>query len=62
MQDFVVDRFQQIGGVVIGHYTAMLWATSDRIGCGVSTYNSGGRFAYNFYIVCQYRNPGNYLN
>ena len=43
----------------IGHYTQLIWATTERVGCAVSTCKSG---QWNTLIlVCNYDPPGNYI-
>merc|ERR1712121_329168 len=43
-----------------GHYTQLVWATTDRVGCGVITYTKEDteRKLY----VCNYGESGNFLN
>lgn len=36
-------------GEKVGHYTAMVWAKTSRLGCGVATSKKGGR-----YYCCHY--------
>jgi len=43
-----------------GHYTQLVWARSDRVGCGVITYTSED-FERKLY-VCNYGESGNFLN
>lgn len=42
-----------------GHYTAMVWSKTDRIGCGSTEYQEGG-FTHT-YLVCNYGRSGNLL-
>lgn len=52
-------------GKQCGHYTQVVWANSDKVGCAINTcdkldgsgFPSGGTF-----VVCQYSPPGNYVN
>ena len=39
----------------VGHYTQMVWAESDRVGCAVA---AGADFDY---LVCRYRTAGNVI-
>lgn len=45
-------------GSVCGHFTQMIWKTTQRIGCGQSTKKKGNTTT--IYWVCQYDPPGNY--
>ena len=51
-----------------GHYTQMVWATTEEIGCGQVYYQSNCRGQYQedeFYetlVVCNYAKAGNYLS
>merc|ERR1712180_225947 len=42
-----------------GHYSQMMWAKTERIGCGVTAFRSG-RFISRLY-VCNYGEAGNIL-
>ena len=42
-----------------GHYTQVVWAESDRVGCGVTTYKDGPWFTSLY--VCNYGPSGNYI-
>ena len=42
-----------------GHYTQVVWAESDKVGCGVTTYKDGAWFTTLY--VCNYGPNGNYL-
>ena len=42
-----------------GHYTQLVWATTDRLGCGVTQFRSGG---WNTRLyVCNYGEAGNFI-
>lgn len=53
-------------GQICGHYTQVVWADTDKVGCAVvdcpsvsgagSAFNRGGTM-----VVCQYTPPGNYV-
>ncbi|XP_032530230.1 serotriflin-like [Danaus plexippus] len=43
----------------VGHYTQMMWATSHKLGCGVSKC-SGGPWGQFYNYVCHYCPTGNY--
>ncbi|KAK9511778.1 hypothetical protein O3M35_000374 [Rhynocoris fuscipes] len=44
-----------------GHYTQLIWAKSDKIGCGYSYYKESNNFWYAGYLVCNYAPAGNYI-
>ena len=52
-----VDRYAFSSGT--GHYTQMVWARTDRLGCGYVSYKSG-RFDKK-YLVCNYGESGNFI-
>ena len=52
-----VDRYAFSSGT--GHYTQMVWAKTDRLGCGYVSYKSG-RFDKK-YLVCNYGESGNFI-
>ena len=52
-----VDRYSFESGT--GHYTQMVWAKTDRLGCGYVSYKSG-RFDKK-YLVCNYGETGNFI-
>ena len=44
----------------MGHYTAMVWSTTNKVGCGVTEYRDGKWFAKLY--TCNYGPAGNYIN
>ena len=42
-----------------GHYTQLVWAESDRVGCGATSYTEGQWFTTLY--VCNYGPNGNYI-
>ena len=46
---------------MIGHYSQLVWAETNRIGCGMARY-TGGSYGNNQLYVCNYAPGGNYLN
>ncbi|XP_037090903.1 venom allergen 5-like, partial [Pollicipes pollicipes] len=56
---FDVDQFPSTQ-VVIGHYTAMVWGDTRRVGCGFVNYRTVGRD--NRIYVCNYGPGGNILS
>ncbi|XP_062921346.1 peptidase inhibitor 15-like [Mobula hypostoma] len=52
-------------GPVCTHYTQMVWATSNRIGCAIHTcsnmYVWGSTWQRAFYLVCNYAPKGNWI-
>lgn len=52
-------------GGVCGHYTQMVWRSTQNIGCGIANCSTGSPFGSTFpnwtYVVCNYNPPGNYV-
>ncbi|KAL4512052.1 hypothetical protein ABPG72_005054 [Tetrahymena utriculariae] len=46
-------------GSKYGHYSQVIWATSNSLGCGHSYFFDG--IYYQHYTVCQYQAQGNYI-
>ncbi|KAK9882206.1 hypothetical protein WA026_019718 [Henosepilachna vigintioctopunctata] len=44
-----------------GHYTQMVWADTDNVGCGYAYYAKYGGFKYQKLYVCNYGPGGNYV-
>ncbi|XP_028648478.2 cysteine-rich venom protein-like [Erpetoichthys calabaricus] len=57
-KDYVFGKDPQ-NGKVVGHYTQLVWASSNQVGCAV-TYCP--KSPYKYFYVCQYCPPGNYKN
>ncbi|XP_039604053.1 cysteine-rich venom protein-like [Polypterus senegalus] len=57
-KDYVFGQNPQYGKVV-GHYTQMIWASSNQVGCAVANCPSS---YYKYFYVCHYCPPGNYIN
>merc|ERR1712179_692177 len=53
----------QGGPLETGHYTTMVWADTEQIGCGQAYYkrNEGRRVPYKTFIVCNYATGGNII-
>jgi len=45
-----------------GHFTAMVWAGTEELGCAVATCPEGGRTPGRKIYVCQYNPPGNMIS
>jgi hypothetical protein len=43
-----------------GHYTQVIWRTTQRVGCGYSECQGDSGFTYGIW-VCNYDPPGNYI-
>ncbi|XP_023245914.1 venom allergen 5-like, partial [Copidosoma floridanum] len=57
-----VRQFRDVNsrnGKVVGHYTQLVWANSDRLGCGSRNYDDG-KYKWK-YIVCNYGPTGNWI-
>ena len=52
----IVNRFS----LAIGHYSAMLWHNTIKVGCGLTEYRDGKWFAKLY--TCDYGPAGNYIN
>ena len=49
-------------GPQTGHYTAMIWADTDEVGCGQASYvKYGQRLPYVNFLVCNYATAGNVI-
>jgi len=50
-------------GQVCGHYTQMVWADTDKVGCAAQTCPTFKNFPWKSgtFVVCQYSPPGNYI-
>lgn len=52
-------------GATSGHFTQVVWASTQRIGCGIRSCPQGVNFNGRTYrgsvFVCEYDPPGNYL-
>nr|CAH0104826.1 unnamed protein product [Daphnia galeata] len=46
--------------VVTGHYSQMIWADTNRVGCGFTSYRDNGTLETNLY-VCNYGPAGNFI-
>ncbi|XP_022902029.2 venom allergen 3-like [Onthophagus taurus] len=60
-----VKSTQPRGSIKVGHYTQMVWADTNRIGCGLSFYTKTSqktnRKWYHYFLVCNYGPGGNYI-
>ena len=43
-----------------GHYTALVWASTDKVGCGATSYKNGRWFSTLY--TCNYGPNGNFIN
>jgi len=50
-------------GEVCGHYTQIVWRTSENLGCGIKLCNTGSPFGGGSwtFVVCNYDPPGNWV-
>ena len=53
--DLLCYRFR----TAIGHYTAMVWSNTNRVGCGLTEFREGKWFAKLY--TCNYGPSGNYI-
>lgn len=58
--DYAKDRCKS--GQVCGHYTQVVWRTTEELGCAVARCNGGGPFGDGewFFWVCHYSDAGNF--
>ncbi|KAF6209045.1 hypothetical protein GE061_014788 [Apolygus lucorum] len=56
-----VYKYGYTGGFnhATGHYSQMIWASSNKVGCGLTSYSSSKM--YNTLLVCNYSPAGNVL-
>ncbi|KAL7299648.1 hypothetical protein TKK_0007409 [Trichogramma kaykai] len=54
------DSLYGVGGKQTGHYTQLVWAETNRIGCGAIRNYQGGD--YKFTLACNYGPAGNFMN
>ncbi|KAK2583874.1 hypothetical protein KPH14_001148 [Odynerus spinipes] len=54
-----LNKLPSTGISQTGHYTQMVWAETNKVGCGTVKYNKDGWNTH--YIVCNYSPSGNYL-
>jgi uncharacterized protein YkwD len=50
-------------GKVCGHYTQIVWRSSENVGCGITLCNTGSPFGGGSwtFVVCDYDPPGNWV-
>jgi pathogenesis-related protein 1 len=50
-------------GKVCGHYTQIVWRSSESLGCGIKLCNTGSPFGGGSwtFVVCNYAPPGNWI-
>lgn len=53
---YCVARFS----FVTGHYSQVIWADTNRVGCGFTSYRENGTLETNLY-VCNYGPAGNFI-
>lgn len=52
----------QCRGGMCGHFTQVVWAASDKIGCAIANCNGSSRFRMSaVYVVCDYNPMGNVM-
>lgn len=59
-----VDSFSEDGATgVIGHYTQLVWAETEYVGCGLINYKDQDQpdLMFRYTLVCNYYPPGNVL-
>ena len=66
-QDFPRENVENFSpnsdGSVTGHYTQLVWAATEYIGCGAIYYkDENSEFPYRKTFVCNYFPAGNWLN
>ncbi|XP_066581946.1 uncharacterized protein [Prorops nasuta] len=53
-----VKKFSGANFMKIGHYTQLVWAKTNRLGCGLIEYHTADNW-YNTFLVCNYGPTGN---
>ncbi|XP_072886559.1 peptidase inhibitor 16-like [Hemitrygon akajei] len=63
VQDYTYDTMECTPGKMCGHYTQVVWATSDKVGCGAHFCDKlqGLDSKKLSILVCNYAPPGNYI-
>ena len=63
-EDFPIaqERYQMDGQLMgpLRHYSAMVWAGTNRVGCAVGFCNAGFQGGWDRFVVCNYAPAGNY--
>ena len=60
VKDFTSNRIEPFQfSSATGHYTQLVWAETDRVGCGATSYKDGRWFTTLY--VCNYGPNGNFL-
>lgn len=58
-----IDKFQKVEGKMIGHFTQLVWATTEFMGCTRVTYTDPKelKFKFHYHLLCNYSPSGNFL-
>lgn len=57
----VINSFPKGYPKMIGHFTQMVWALTQYVGCSRITFTKNGQFRHHLHIICNYSPSGNYI-
>ncbi|XP_066150059.1 CRISP/Allergen/PR-1-like [Euwallacea fornicatus] len=60
-EDYKFGRCCESGSKMTGHYTQVVWANTEYVGCGFTYYETNEIFKYHKLYVCNYGPAGNFI-
>ncbi|KAL1505675.1 hypothetical protein ABEB36_005181 [Hypothenemus hampei] len=60
-KDYKYGKCCSSGSKMTGHYTQVVWAETEYVGCGYTYFNTNEAFMYQKLYVCNYGPAGNYV-